>query len=315
MLLLKIEQVLYLEDIARTHSITQTAQRFFMSQQSLSFSISKLEEEFSCVLVERSNRGAKLTAMGEELLREMSPYARRYETIKKKFAIHSERLDTLKDLTGSIIIEAHVRTMETLVLEVLAYFKSICPKVVCTLIEKENVDIIEDVHAGLADIGIIFVPEYIIDTSREEDEDDSLKFEKILTDKFMICAHKNHPIAKNKEIYLADVSKYDIVLFDAHARMNIESPYISNRSTQQNQIFSKDISAHKRLLLDQSAISCITAFEFKKLYKQYKELTILPIVEDLTSNITIVSTVHAQEKPFVKAFHRLLKRYGFNAIQ
>lgn len=47
---MKIEQVLYLEDIAKTHSITQTAQRFFMSQQSLSFSISKLEEEFSCVL-------------------------------------------------------------------------------------------------------------------------------------------------------------------------------------------------------------------------------------------------------------------------
>lgn len=90
---MKIEQVLYLEDIAKTHSITQTAQRFFMSQQSLSFSISKLEEEFSCVLVERSNKGAK---MGEELLREMSPYARRYETLKEKFAIHSERLDTLK---------------------------------------------------------------------------------------------------------------------------------------------------------------------------------------------------------------------------
>ena len=89
---MKIEQVLYLEDIAKTHSITQTAQRFFMSQQSLSFSISKLEEEFSCVLVERSNKGAKLTTMGEELLREMSPYARRYETLKEKFAIHCQLL-------------------------------------------------------------------------------------------------------------------------------------------------------------------------------------------------------------------------------
>ena len=42
---MKIEQIIYLTDIAQTHSMTQSAQRLFISQQALSFSIKKLEEE------------------------------------------------------------------------------------------------------------------------------------------------------------------------------------------------------------------------------------------------------------------------------
>lgn len=58
---MKTEQLIYLEDIAKTHSISQTAQRFFISQQALGFSLTKLEEEFGVQLLERSNRGAELT--------------------------------------------------------------------------------------------------------------------------------------------------------------------------------------------------------------------------------------------------------------
>lgn len=70
---MRLEQLQYLVDVADTHSITSTAQNFFVSQQAASNSLKSLENEMDAIFLERSPSGVELTAQGQE----MAAFARR----------------------------------------------------------------------------------------------------------------------------------------------------------------------------------------------------------------------------------------------
>ena len=86
MLPMKTEQIIYLSDIAKTNSITQTAQSFFISQQALSTTIKKLEEEFNATFLKRTNKGVVLTEAGEYFLERSKGILDTYFSDEGRFA-------------------------------------------------------------------------------------------------------------------------------------------------------------------------------------------------------------------------------------
>lgn len=64
---MRIEQLHCLVDITQTHSITNTAERLFMTQQAVSSRIRQLEQELEVDLLVRTNVGVNLTTVGEEV--------------------------------------------------------------------------------------------------------------------------------------------------------------------------------------------------------------------------------------------------------
>lgn len=65
---MNINQLEYLLDISRTYSISNTAKRFFMTQQAMSSSIRQLEKELGYVLLKRNNKGILFTDEGKIFL-------------------------------------------------------------------------------------------------------------------------------------------------------------------------------------------------------------------------------------------------------
>ena len=64
---MRMEQLRCLVDIAQTHSITNTAQRLFMTQQAVSQRIKQLEQDLGVELLIRTNAGVQLTQIGEDV--------------------------------------------------------------------------------------------------------------------------------------------------------------------------------------------------------------------------------------------------------
>ena len=62
---MKIEYFKYLADIAITQSINQSAERCYISQQSLSRAVKLMEDEFGVELLERTYSGVRLTRAGK----------------------------------------------------------------------------------------------------------------------------------------------------------------------------------------------------------------------------------------------------------
>lgn len=65
---MRLQQLLYVKEIARCRSMNKAAVRLYISQPSLSEAIRDLEKEFGITLFDRSRRGVSLTAEGIEFL-------------------------------------------------------------------------------------------------------------------------------------------------------------------------------------------------------------------------------------------------------
>ena len=105
---MRIEQLRYLSDLQFTNSISKTANRFFLSQQSLSNNIRQLEKELNVTLLERSPFGVILTKEARELLELSDPFLKQYDELQNQFALQSNRSDKsvkqIKILASSVLV-------------------------------------------------------------------------------------------------------------------------------------------------------------------------------------------------------------------
>jgi DNA-binding transcriptional LysR family regulator len=65
----ELRQLRYLQEVARTGSITEAASRLGVTQPALTVALRKLERSVRSTLLSRDRRGARLTSTGHELLR------------------------------------------------------------------------------------------------------------------------------------------------------------------------------------------------------------------------------------------------------
>ena len=153
---MKTEQLIYLEDISKTHSISQTAQRFFISQQALSFSLTKLEEEFGVKFLERTNRGAELTQAGLLFLEKSRSILQTYHELKEELSFHyppAYDKNTIPDCT--LTIYCHSRILEPLLIDLFEQYTYKYPQVSIRLYENENIEIIDAISSQKGNLGLI----------------------------------------------------------------------------------------------------------------------------------------------------------------
>ncbi len=65
---MRLEQLYYMIEIAKTHSFSIAAENLFIGQSTLSETIKKFEDELDVSLFSRSKNGVYLTPVGEEIL-------------------------------------------------------------------------------------------------------------------------------------------------------------------------------------------------------------------------------------------------------
>lgn len=316
---MKTEQIVYLDDIAKTHSITQTAQRFFISQQALSFSLTKLEEEFGVALLERTNRGAELTAEGALFLQKARPILDVYKELKEELSIATSPIEEqLPAPEGTLQIFCHSRILEPLLVDLLEQYTRKYPHVQIILYEKENIAIIDAIAQGKGDFGLIFTPEFLLNDTSQRQKDsyrlaDNITVERLFSDQFIVCCNINSPLKTKKALTMDSFHNIPCVRFD-------NNPYMFSASqenlpiSQSHQYFSNNTAFHKMMLRRNLAVSVITAFEFRKLYFKHKDLTALPIADSPKSVINLVTNKEMPATPAARLFIHLLKKYDFYGL-
>lgn len=294
---MRTEWLIYLDDISKTHSITQTAQRFFISQQALSFSIKKLEEEFGTTLLNRTNHGATL-----------------YYDLKEEFELPtlSETEDDMIP-TGKIKILTHTRLLEALLIDLIEKYGRRAPSVQLILQEKENVAILQAIDEGQADLGLIFVPDPFLNELINADTP-NLKFQRLFSDDFIACCNRNHPFAQEKTLKFEDIANVPTLVFDTNPKILSSGQEMDVAATTGSLFFSCNESFHKEMLRRGLAVSVITLFEFRKIFLKYKDLTAIPIDNSFKSNIVLVTSSRKKPDPAAVLFEKMLLSYDFYGV-
>jgi len=311
---MKTEQLIYLEDISKTHSISQTAQRFFISQQALSFSLTKLEEEFGVKFLERTNRGAELTQAGLLFLEKSRSILQTYHELKEELSFHyppAYDKNTVPDCT--LTIYCHSRILEPLLIDLFEQYTYKYPQVSIRLYENENIEIIDAISNQKGDLGLIFIPDFLTSDDNSYKLPENIQLEQLFSDEFIVCCNTNHPLNKRKSLFMDSFSDTPVILFDTDSTlMTVNDKQIAPASS--HQYYSANMAFHKAMIRRGLAISLITSFEFRKLYFKHKDITALPITDSPKSIISLVTNTSAPTSMAAQAFMDLLKKYDFYSL-
>ena len=175
---MRLEQLTYLIAVHESKSISLAAERSHISQPALSSAISKLEDELGVVLLKRTNAGAFLTEIGEQIIVIAKEVLNKVDEIKS--VAHGDSIE----LNGNISIAVEPSINITVMPEILTTFKQNHPKVNALLKVGESNNILRDVESGKAGFGIILKTDAFCKSK-------DINFKELFSDELVIIAGSN----------------------------------------------------------------------------------------------------------------------------
>lgn len=151
---MELNSLIYFSELTKDLNMTKTAERLYLSQQSLSYHILKLEEELGAKLFER-RAGLRLTAAGEQFLNYARTAAREYENLKNRIS------DIEKQDRGSISFGASTLRMSSCLPAILPRFHEHYPNVEIRIADSISRHMIPRVIRGELDMAIVILNEEI----------------------------------------------------------------------------------------------------------------------------------------------------------
>lgn len=276
---MRLEQLYYLVELAKTGSINLTAERIYISQPCITEAIKKMEKELGVTVLKRSHRGVSFTEAGEKVLKASEQMMEIYDTLMSE-------LDLLKDnkpdpLSGSLSIHATGGISKTVLPAALNVFCNRFPNVKTIVEEGDILNVLKSVRDGDADLALISILENLLMTEKvHQFISDDLYFEKLFYDPLTIMVSSSSPLASKKTVSMKEILTYPLVYYCPQAadwwtqileKFGNPNTYLKSNSTE---VFINTIKENR-------AIGFGADLFTKYLFKDHKEIITIPTKEDL----------------------------------
>ncbi|HEB94964.1 MAG TPA: LysR family transcriptional regulator [Sedimenticola thiotaurini] len=183
---------------ARTGSISEAAEKIFLSQPTVSLQIQALERELETVLFERRGPKIRLTPEGEALYKLAQPLVEGMDKLHETFAAQQGLLES-----GELNIAAGESTILYVLPEPLRRFTEQYPKI---RIKLHNVtggrDGLSRLRADEADFAVGAMMEV----------PDDIVYRPLVTYSPALIVPLDHPLAKKQAVTLEDIAPYGLIL-------------------------------------------------------------------------------------------------------
>ena len=195
-----LKQLQYMVTVAEEGNITNAARKLYIAQPSLTTAIHELENELDITLFQRSNKGIKLTAEGEEFLGYARQVLEQTTLIQERYT--GKKAGKLKFFVSSqhysFAVEAFVELLK----------RSEADKYEFHMRETQTFNIIDDVAHLRSEIGILYLNKFNEEVIRKTLKDNDLSFTPLFTAKPHVFIGKNSPLAKKRYLTLEDLKPY-----------------------------------------------------------------------------------------------------------
>jgi DNA-binding transcriptional LysR family regulator len=242
---MNLRALLYFDELVRTSSMRAAAENLNVAATAVSRQIENLEGYFGAQLVERSNRGIKLTAAGRLLA------DRAGKTLRELEHVH-QLIDDLQGLQGGkVVIYANGATVANVLAPVLAEFSLRYPKLRFEVSISSAREAIDALARGEADIAVtLFAPAMSGVKVRLRSE--------ILYD---VIISPEHRLAQAKDIALADLADLPLALPDRSfaARQAIDEAFARAKLTPDPVFVTSSLDMLKELVLRGAAVTLLPA--------------------------------------------------------
>lgn len=203
---MKFEQLFYFKEAVKYSSISIAAEKNYMSQSSVSYSISKLEKELGVELLKRSNTGVTPTHMGELVLQKT-------EEILKSMNDITETARELRH-SGEVHIACIPCICEWIIPRVLQNLKEKAAGIILSVNTAESSQITHNVSSGIAEFGILI---HYDGLERNAD----IKYTPLFRDEYLLYVGRNSPYWNKENITYKELLKQPYIAYrDEFRRYN-----------------------------------------------------------------------------------------------
>lgn len=183
-------------NVASAQSMTKGAERSFLSLPAASNRVKNLETSLGTVLFYRTSQGVTLTPSGEAFVRHARVVLRQLEHLR------GDMQEYASGVKGRIRVFANTTAMNEFMPNILASYLAQHPDINVELRERLSHQVVKAVVEGSADIGITAQIAAVVD---------GLEFLPYRTDRLVLVAHQDHPLAQVDSIDFNDSLSFDYV--------------------------------------------------------------------------------------------------------
>lgn len=201
-----LQQLKYAITVAETGTITEAANKLYISQPSLTNAIHELEKEMNIIIFNRTNKGISISKEGEDFLgyaRQVLEQAAILEDKykgdnggKKKFCVSTQHY--------SFAVNAFVDLIKKFGQDEYDF----------SLRETQTYEIIEDVARMRSEIGILFLNDFNEKVITKILKSHDLEFHQLFVAKPHVFISRKHPLAQNQVITNEELEQYPYLSFE-----------------------------------------------------------------------------------------------------
>lgn len=313
---MRIEQLVYLVDVAKTKSINVSAERLYITQPAISDAIHKLEEELGVLLLERSKRGVSLTNAGTVAVAHAEEIIKHLTTLRLEVTKADDRYD--KNLAGHLRIGAVSLSNIILIPEMLAEFYKLYPHILIDSFNVRHYEMKDFLLSDVMDVGILNISEHkpanAVNAERDDlIDNDDLVAELIFSDPLSLIVHKDSPLAKKKLVSLAEMLSYPMVLFGNNSVKAREiNNFLINYGSMEMAVVTDNPDVYRQAIINGLGVGLFSQTSYADMFSNSPKDGVLKIValkEDIFMNFYVIYKKDKLLSDEEKAFIHYAKAY------
>jgi LysR family hydrogen peroxide-inducible transcriptional activator len=195
---LKLKDLRYLVAVADTRHFGRAAERSFVSQPTLSAQLKKLEEYLGVQLIERAPKRVQLTAAGEQIVERARRILDASDEIVELARGHRD------PLAGRLRVALLPTIGPYLLPSVAGRLRKQLPRLELMLYEYQTDPMLEKLHSGEIDVGILALPVPL----------EGLESRELYREPFTVAMPATHKLAQRATIRVDDLSDETLLLLE-----------------------------------------------------------------------------------------------------
>jgi DNA-binding transcriptional LysR family regulator len=282
--------------VGEAESLVGAAAKLNLTQSAVTKALKEAEAAAGVTLFERSNRGVAATAYGDALLRHA-------KLVMAQLAHASGELADLKDGTGGRVIVGTLLVASARILpDAIMLLHRERPKLTVVVVEGTNDLLMPALRVGEIDLVVGRLPEF---RQRE-----GVVQEALLHDGASVVVRTGHPLARRRNLKLADLAKFPWILprMETTLRRQIDKDFRdAGLEPPAHAIESVSLLTNRRLLLDGDYVSVWPRQVAREDHEQ-RRIVLLPLkLPSTIGPIGITTRAHARLSPAAQALIQAIR--------
>lgn len=295
-----LQQLRYVTMVAKTGTITEAANKLYISQPSLTSAIHELENEMNIVIFRRTNKGVSITKEGEDFLGYARQVLEQAAILEDKYKKNSggKKQFCVSTQHYSFAVNAFVDLIKKYGQDEYDF----------SIRETQTYEIIEDVAKMRSELGILFLNDFNETVINKILKTHELKFTQLFVAKPHVFISRKHPLADKKIITNSELELYPYLSFEQGEHNSFYfSEEIFSASERKKNIRVRDRATLFNLLIGLNGYTVCSGVIDKKL--NGKDIIAVPLADEGDMRIGYIMHKKGMLSRLGETYLESLKKY------